>query len=201
MRPAACTCGTREQHGGTSDPASPRPCLPLFQAGPPPAGCSGAGLSLVGTRQPPRDRGRRRLRPPFQRTGPGAEHWRPDAFAAACSDGSEKDWNVKASHSAESQSSLASDQVRGQCSRPAWSNRAGLRRLLVFGITSNALVRSSQRHEWVGTAAPQWLRAGARTAGPGCRYHRRPGAIGVTAPIFRCVLSHAHESRSATGTE
>ena len=56
-------------------------------------------------------------------------------------------------------------------------------------------------HVWTGTAAPRRLRAGARTAGPGCRYHRRPGAIRVTAPILRRVNSLAHESRSATGTE
>ena len=34
---------------------------------------------------------------------------------------------------------------------------------------------------WMATRR---LRAGTRTAGPGRRYHRRPGAIRVTAPIL-----------------
>ena len=56
-------------------------------------------------------------------------------------------------------------------------------------------------HTWAGTAAPRRPRAGARTAGPGRRCHRPPGTIRVTAPTLRRVHSHAHESRSATGTE
>ena len=70
-----------------------------------------------------------------------------------------------------------------------------------FRIARNTLVRPSQRYARASTAAPRWLRAGARTAGPGRRSHRRPGAIRVTAPTCRRDCPHAHESRSATGTE
>ena len=48
-----------------------------------------------------------------------------------------------------------------------WRNASGQAgRQAVFGITSNMLVRSSQRPAWAGTAAPRRLLAGARTAGP-----------------------------------
>ena len=56
-----------------------------------------------------------------------------------------------------------------------------------FGIASDTLVRSSQRPYmglYGGRATPRRLRAGARTAGPGRRRHRRPGVIRVTAPIL-----------------
>ena len=56
-------------------------------------------------------------------------------------------------------------------------------------------------YTWACAAAPRRLRAGARAAAPGRRYHRRPGAIRVTAPRVRRDRSHAPEPCSATGTD
>ena len=58
-------------------------------------------------------------------------------------------------------------------------------------VFANTLV-SDHIMIWVGTAAPRRLRAGARTAGPGRRYRRRPGALRVTAPILRRDHAHAY---------
>ena len=53
----------------------------------------------------------------------------------------------------------------------------------LFGITSNTLVRSSQR-PYMGRCGCAPTAAGAMTAGPGCRYHRHPGELQSTAPIL-----------------
>ena len=108
----------------------------------------------------------------------------------------------------------------------AASGRDAGRRPAVSGIASDAPVRSRQGppisesypspvcleslpmhqsdlvrdHTWVGEAAPRRLRAGARTAGPGRRCRRRPGALRATAPVLRRDRSRAHESCSAAGT-
>ena len=62
----------------------------------------------------------------------------------------------------------------------------------IFGITFNTLVRSSQR-PYIGRYG------GAPTAagwGKGCsQYHRRPGALRVTAPNFRTEVPKFQKSR------
>ena len=47
------------------------------------------------------------------------------------------------------------------------------------------LAGHSLAYTWAGMAAPRRLRAGARIAGPGRRYHRCPGAIRVASPTLQ----------------
>ena len=120
-----------------------------------------------------------------------ASHTVSDApiFPLACSDrprpGGPRVSPTSAPLLAPSMNSEQPEEAKGRC-------------LESLPIVLSDLVRD---HTWAGTVAPRRLRAGARTAGLGRRYHRRPGAIRVTDPTLRRVHSHAHESRSATGTE